>query len=129
MEILLKNVYVGIFINHVFYQDAVIEMIDMHEVKITVLKRFHPSDVFEKSPATPVEPMGACGAFTDGQEFISKGGVMPKEFPCTTAWITLYPNVRVLSFGGDIPWFKEKRVSITCCPDGLRPVIFKVERI
>ncbi len=104
-------------------------MENIHEVKVTVLKRFHPSDVFEKSPVTPVEPLGACEAFTDGQTFTSKGGVMPKEFPCTTAWVALYPYVRVLSFGGDMPWFKEEGVSITCCPDGLRPVIFKIERI
>jgi uncharacterized repeat protein (TIGR04076 family) len=104
-------------------------MADMHAVKVTVLKRFHPSDVFEKSPATPAEPLGACGAFTDGQEFTSKGGVMPEGFPCTTAWLALYPSVRVLSFGGDMPWFKEKGISIICCPDGLRPVIFKIQRM
>ncbi len=102
---------------------------DMHEVKVTVLKRFHPSEVFDKSPATPAEPLGACEILKDGQEFISKGGVMPKGFPCTSAWVALYPYVRVLSFGGNMPWFKEEGVSITCCPDGLRPVIFKVERM
>ncbi len=104
-------------------------MVDMHEVKITVLKRFHPKDVFEKSPATPVEPLGACKGFTDGQEFTSKGGGMPEGFPCTTAWVALYPHVRVLSFGGNMPWFKEEGTAIICCPDGLRPVIFKLERI
>ena len=119
----------AIFIKHLVYQGVVIKMVDIHEVKITVLKRFHPKDVFEESPATPVEPLGACEIFTDGQEFTSKGGGMPEGFPCTTAWLTLYPGVRVLSFGGDMPWFKEKGISITCCPDGLRPVIFKVERI
>ena len=107
----------------------VIEMVDMHEVKIAVLKRFHPKDVFEESPATPVESLGVCRGFEDGQEFISKGGVMPEGFPCTTAWVSLYPHVRVLSFGGNMPWFKEDGVAIICCPDGLRPVIFKLERI
>ena len=104
-------------------------MNNIHEVKITVLKRFHPSDVFEESPVTPVEPLGACEILEDGQQFTSRGGVMPEKFPCTTAWIALYPYVRVLSFGGDMPWFKEKHITITSCPDGMRPVIFKVERV
>ncbi|MCK4693736.1 MAG: TIGR04076 family protein, partial [Anaerolineales bacterium] len=27
------------------------------------------------------------------------------------------------------PWIKQSGTIITCCTDGLRPVIFKVERI
>ncbi|RLB26553.1 MAG: TIGR04076 family protein, partial [Deltaproteobacteria bacterium] len=27
------------------------------------------------------------------------------------------------------PWLKQKGVAIACCTDGLRPVIFKLERI
>lgn len=101
----------------------------MHEVRITVLKRFHPSEVFEESPVTPSEPMGICGLLKEGDEFTSNGGAIPTEFPCTSAWVALYPYVRVLSFGGNMPWIKEKGVSITCCPDGLRPVVFKIERM
>ncbi|MBU7032510.1 MAG: TIGR04076 family protein [Theionarchaea archaeon] len=104
-------------------------MKDIHEVKITVLKRFHPSEVFEESPVTPSEPMEVCGLLREGDVFSSKGGSIPVEFPCTSAWIALYPYVRVLSFGGNMPWIKEKGLSITCCPDGLRPVVFKLERI
>lgn len=102
---------------------------DMHKVKITVLKRFKPSEVFERSPATPVKTLDACDYFTDGQEFISQGGRMPEGFPCTTAWIALFTGVRTLSFGGNMPWFKENGIDIACCPDGLRPVVFKLERI
>lgn len=105
------------------------KMVDVRHVKVTVLKRFHPKDVFEKSPATPIDPLGECHLFKDGQEFTSRGGAMPEGFPCTTAWLTLYLSVRVLSFGGDMPWFKEKGISIVCCSDGLRPVVFKVERM
>lgn len=101
----------------------------MHKVKITVLKRLHPADIFEKNPATPSEPLNECGLFTDGQEFTSTGGSIPDGFPCPAAWNALYPAVRVLTFGGNYPWFKEKGVSINCCPDGLRPVIFKLERV
>ena len=34
-----------------------------------------------------------------------------------------------MMFGGNMPWLKEKGTTITCCTDGLRPVIFKLERM
>jgi uncharacterized repeat protein (TIGR04076 family) len=99
------------------------------KVKITVLKRFNPSEVFEKGPVTPARPLAACDVFRDGQEFVvEQNGKMPDGF-CTSAWHTIFPNVRILSFGGNLPWFKEKGVSVSCCSDGLRPVVFKLERI
>jgi len=104
-------------------------MVERHEVNITVLKRFNPSEVFEKSPVTPVNPLGACELFRDGQEFlVRENGKMPEGF-CTSAWQTIFCNVRTLAFGGDLPWFKEKGVAINCCSDGLRPVVFKLERV
>ncbi|NIP66795.1 TIGR04076 family protein [Candidatus Bathyarchaeota archaeon] len=103
-------------------------MVELHKVKITVLKRFSPSEIFDESPVTPVEPLGACELFDDSQEFLVEDGKMPEGF-CTPAWHTIYSNVRTLAFGGDLPWYKEKGVAINCCTDGLRPVIFKLERI
>jgi len=104
-------------------------MVERHKVKITVLKRFNPSEVFEKSPVTPVNPLGACELFMDGQEFlVREDGKTPEGF-CTSAWQTIFCNVRTLAFGGDLPWFKEKGVAINCCSDGLRPVVFKLERV
>lgn len=107
----------------------VVEMVEQHKVKITVLKRFSPSEVFETSPATHVGPFGACELFKDGQEFVvDEDAKMPEGF-CTSAWHTIYCNVRTLAFGGDLPWYKEKGIAINCCTDGLRPVVFKLERI
>ena len=107
----------------------VINMAERDKVKMTVLKRFRPSEVFEKNPATPVRPLGACELFRGGQEFlVGEDGKMPEGF-CTSAWHTIFCNVRTLASGGDFPWFKEKGVSISCCSDGLRPVVFKLERI
>jgi len=103
-------------------------MVELHKIKITVLKRFSPSEVFERSPVTPIESLAECELFTDGQEFIVENMRMPEGF-CTSAWVSIYCNVRILSFGGDLPWFKEKGVSVNCCIDGLRPVIFKLERV
>lgn len=101
-----------------------------HKVKITVLKRFSPSEVFEKSPVTHVNPnLGACELYKDGQEFVVSEYVKMPEAFCTSAWHSIYNVVRVLAFGGNFPWFKEKGVGIYCCTDGLRPVVFKLERI
>jgi len=107
----------------------VVKMAKRNKVKITVLRRFDPSEVFEKSPATPINPLKACELLKDDQEFlVGESLKMPEGF-CTSAWNSLYGNVRTLAFGGNFPWFKEKGVAISCCIDGLRPVVFKLERI
>ncbi len=94
-----------------------------------MLKRFNPSEVFKKSPATHVEPFGVCERYRDGQEFIvSEDGKMPEDF-CTSAWHTIFCKVSTLAYGGDFPFLKEKGIVISCCSDGLRPVVFKLERV
>jgi uncharacterized repeat protein (TIGR04076 family) len=99
------------------------------KVKITVLRRFSPLEVFERSPVTTIKPLKACERVREGQEFIvGEDGNMPSGF-CTSAWVSIYPNVRVLALGGNHPNIKEKGVIISCCTDGKRPVIFKLERI
>lgn len=103
-------------------------MAERHNVKITVLKRFNPSEVFDISPVTPVNPLGSCERFKDGQEFIVERLRMPEGF-CTSAWNSIYGDVRILAFNGVFPWYKEKGVAVACCTDGLRPVVFKLERI
>jgi uncharacterized repeat protein (TIGR04076 family) len=107
----------------------VFKMVTLNKVKITVLKRFSSSEVFKKSPVTPVSPLGACELFREGQEFIVGEDLKMPEGFCTSAWVSIYGNVRLLGFGGDLPWFQEKGVAVNCCIDGLRPVIFKLERI
>lgn len=98
------------------------------KVKITVLKRFDPSEVFQSSPVTFIKPTGACEMFSDGQEFVVENLIMPKEF-CPMTWISNMQQCTTLSYGVNFPWFKEEGVSVNCCIDGLRPVIFKLERI
>jgi len=100
----------------------------MAKVKVSVLRRFEPSEVFKKSPATPVRSLTACDLFKDGQEFIVESLEKPKDF-CNTAWISIFSDLRLLAFGGNLPYYKEKGTAINACVDGLRPVIFKLERI
>jgi uncharacterized repeat protein (TIGR04076 family) len=103
-------------------------MVESGKLKITVLKRTDTKQIFGDDP-----PMGqaieACGVFKEGQEFIvDENGAMPEGF-CHWAWNDIYKVAAALMYGGSFPWMKEEGTSVSCCTDGLRPVIFKIERI
>jgi len=103
-------------------------MVESNNLKITVRKRTDSKQIFGDNP-----PMGqaieACSVFKEGQEFIvgEKGG-MPEGF-CHWAWNDLYKVVTTLRHGGNFPWMKEDGTSVSCCTDGLRPVIFELRRV
>ena len=98
------------------------------DLKITVLRRFHPDEVFgDDYPIEKQEWMGACHVLEDGQEFIVKEGEMPEGF-CSGAWVAIYSHIRMLTMGGNMPGTKEG-IALGSCNDGLRPVVFKIERI
>jgi uncharacterized repeat protein (TIGR04076 family) len=102
-------------------------MVKTSKVKITVLKKLSSRDIFGDSPPMR-QATEACGQFEVGQEFIvSEDGGMPEGF-CHWAWNDVYKVVTTLMFGGS---FSEKKDApiVRCCTDGLRPVIFKLERI
>ena len=104
-------------------------MVDKNKVKITVLKKLDTKEIFgENAPLG--ESLEACGQFDLDQEFIvSEDGKMPEGF-CHWAWNDIYKVVTTLRFGGSFSRIEEKGNSIVrCCTDGLRPVIFKLERI
>jgi uncharacterized repeat protein (TIGR04076 family) len=100
------------------------------KVKITVLRKLNSTEIFGGDP-----PLGrsvnACPVFEVEQEFIvGKDGEMPKGF-CHWAWNDLYKVVTALRFG--VNWEPETgekgAPTVHCCTDGLRPVIFKLERV
>ncbi|MFP3950687.1 MAG: TIGR04076 family protein [Candidatus Bathyarchaeia archaeon] len=97
-------------------------------LKITVLRRFAPEEVFDEQPVEG-GPVETCGVYEDGQVFyVEEDGSMPEGF-CGWAWDDIYKDVQTLRFHGDFQWFDEPGVSINCCTDGLRPVVFKIERV
>ena len=99
----------------------------MTKVKITVLRTLDPKEVFgEEFPFK--EPAATCSYFEEGQEFISEHVERPEGFGCTWAWHDLYKQVIFLYFGG-VYYKGDPNVAITCCSDGKRPVIFKLERL
>ena len=66
---------------------------------------------------------------TNGNEDMVVGG--PKMPFCSEAWDAISRYIYTGLQGGSIMkgWMKNENEMITCCSDGTRPVIFKIERI
>lgn len=98
-------------------------------MKITVLKKLNSESIFGSNPPLGKETK-ACPVFEVGQEFtVRNDGGMPREF-CHWAWDDLYKIITALRYGANWePEAEEKGApTVHCCTDGLRPVIFKLER-
>jgi uncharacterized repeat protein (TIGR04076 family) len=75
------------------------------------------------------KPLTPCPNYHEGQEFIvANDAKMPEGF-CFWAWADIQRDVAAIMYGADIPWISKKGTMINCCTDGLRPVIFKLERL
>ena len=66
---------------------------------------------------------------TEADPDTTAGG--PKMPHCSEAWDAFARYIYTGLQGGSIMrgWMKDENVMITCCSDGTRPVIFKIERI
>ena len=96
------------------------------KVKITVLKRFNPEEVFKDQPVK-AKYSGPCAIFKEGQVFYVDDS-MPTGF-CPYAWDAIFWVIVTLRSNGNFSeWYEEPGVAVVCCTDGLRPVIFKLER-
>lgn len=96
------------------------------DVKITVAAMLKPGKIFDELATGTVTP--ECARFTVGKEYLSSGINVPEGF-CSWAWADIQRDVAHLAMDGDFPWIKEKGKMVSCCTDGLRPVVFKLERI
>lgn len=103
-----------------------------HKCKITVLKRECYHDLQEKHLADPKS--GPCPYFREGQVIMVDSDnffrMLNGSF-CAEAWDCISRYVYAALQGGSIMrgWTNDEKVMITCCNDGTRPVIFKLERI
>ena len=94
-------------------------MEEKYKCKITVLKKSFNKELYEQYP------YGAaceCGLLEVGQEYISESRWFSPEGFCPWAWSDLRPILHSVHSGTEAPF-------VSCCTDGLRPVIFKLERI
>ena len=92
-------------------------------VKITVLKRLFHKDLVDQYTDNP-QDWESCQHFKEGQEF-SVSEKTPWDMPpgfCGWAWADMQKIVWGMARGGP-------NVFVTCCTDGYRPVIFKLEKI
>ncbi|MDD3220290.1 MAG: TIGR04076 family protein [Lachnospiraceae bacterium] len=125
-----------------------------HKVRLTVIdKKLYP-ELQTQYCANP--NAGECSCYNIGDEFIFErygnaddfwhmglgtlvktdydpdkiaGG---KKIPhCSEAWDAISRYIYTGLQGGSIMrrWMNDDRIMITCCSDGTRPVIFKVERL
>ena len=91
-------------------------------IKITVLKKLFHHDLIKKY--TDTKDWTACQHFEVGQEFIVSKDT-PWEMPagfCCWAWSDIQKMVWGMARGGP-------NLFVTCCTDGYRPVVFKLEKL
>ena len=98
-------------------------------VRITVVAKadkrsFHPELI--KGSEEWLEPV--CPAFEVGDAFIVDSENCPAGF-CQGAFVDIFRYISGLRAGADYSWMKEPGTMITCCTDGFRPVVFKLERM
>ncbi len=100
------------------------------KVKITVLKTLFHEDLADEYRRPDVH-YGPCPFFTAGQEFVVNYlAERPEGFACDWAWDDIHKILLALVLGGDFStWMRDPNLFITCCTDGVKPVVFKVERL
>lgn len=108
------------------------------KTKITVIRMLKLDDVAKKyGQIRPGSETGDfipdCPYFHEGQEFIVEtggtGDCKPAGF-CDWAWADIWKDIlMVANKAGAVPDEEREQLApqFTCCTDGLRPVVFKVE--
>jgi uncharacterized repeat protein (TIGR04076 family) len=102
-----------------------------HKTKITILRIFTPEEVLGTAPpVTATFGNDSCPVFSTDSEFLIEGDwpSLPRGF-CEGAWSSIKEYVQTIHAGGNFPmWLEEPGTAVVSCPDGCRPVIFKIER-
>ncbi len=99
----------------------------MKRCKITVLRVEFYKDIVDEYITVP--NWGPCPMMKEGDVFYTGGQFgsdMPEGF-CVTAWWAIEKQCMALAWGGKVLGIDERH--IVCCPDGVRPVIFKIEAV
>jgi uncharacterized repeat protein (TIGR04076 family) len=98
--------------------------------KITVLKTLYHQELAEAYRRPDIH-RGPCPFFDEGQEFVvDRFGERPAGFDCTWAWDDIHKIVFAMVQGGEFGrWMQDPNTFISCCTDGIKPVIFKLEKL
>ena len=102
---------------------------EIPDTRITVVKRFVHSELIAEYATGGEDPTRCvpCNRFTDGQTFISKRMAQPDGF-CSWAWADIQRDVVWVALGGIQPNHRHPGDALACCSDGLRQVVFHIER-
>lgn len=101
----------------------------MAKCKITVLKTLYHEDlVKEYLLPEKWDSYKTCYRHFVGQEFIIDSFNKPESF-CSWAWADIHREIIATMCNADFPASIKPGVIIASCTDGLRPVVFKLERI
>lgn len=101
----------------------------MKKVKITVLKTTLDKELAKEYG---VKGLDVCPFLKEGQIFITD--ISKPDGFCDEAWKAISHFAFALSQGNTEQffsgsWIEKPGVAITCCNDGLRPVVFKMEAV
>jgi uncharacterized repeat protein (TIGR04076 family) len=101
----------------------------VNKVVITVLKReFYPE--LAEEYLSEGASVGACPLQAEGDVFVYSGGAEKPNGLCPWAWIDLYTTISALYSGGDEnTWYRSGGTRISCCTDGVRPVVYKLQLV
>ncbi|MFC2077178.1 TIGR04076 family protein [Candidatus Bipolaricaulota bacterium] len=99
---------------------------ERRKARITVLKRMDNRKVQEEHKSDGAR-LGPCRLFEDGQTFVA-GWRIPEGF-CDTAWADIHSDLVMIQWGGNPGYVGPDHTMISCCRDGFRPVVFKIERL
>jgi len=103
----------------------------LSKAQITVLKRTFQKDLLEReiTDAGFRQSFEPCPIHREGQSFIAEGWPTQPEGFCPPAWADIRHEVEMVMHGATPLWIASEGKTVTCCNDGLRPVIFRIERI
>ena len=65
----------------------------------------------------------------EGQEFIVENELTMPEGFCRWAWVDIYRDIAILTMKGNFAEEELAGIKYSACSDGLKPVVFKLERL
>lgn len=99
----------------------------MKKCRIEVIRKTFQEDLAKEYG---FDGIGKCPRHKVGEVFY--GDYEKPEGFCDDAWKAIYQYVFAISHGSGVfyygDWIKHPGIAICSCNDGLRPVIFKIER-
>ncbi|MFX0114065.1 MAG: TIGR04076 family protein [Candidatus Hodarchaeota archaeon] len=99
----------------------------MTKLKITIAKKFSSEDVFgHKIKRLSGGTVPICG-LEEREYIVNHQFEMPNDF-CGKAWQDMSRELALLWYGVD-PEYTEHNAVYTSCTDGVRPVVFRIERL